>query len=88
MEKLKKFWNETLGPDYEDEIILSTNSSDATIVALAKSDEATDNEWKKHFAKGGKKDLDNLKVSDNELNKTRPNEKVQTKTAEKEIDER
>ena len=89
IEKFKKFWNETLGPDYTDAELaeLNVNSTNPTEVALAESSAEIDvkvNNYGEHRKAQRKKILEETRVTKEQLktnserNKNTAKEKVQT----------
>lgn len=90
LDKIKKFWNETLGPDYEEAPELNMNSNDPVEAALAKSskkiDEKVQNYGKTSKAKREQM-LKDVKVEKNELEKA-SKAKSNTKSKAKQVEDK
>ena len=93
MEKIKRFWNETLGPDYSTAELaeLNINSTDPTEKALAESLEkiAGREDKAESSSKGGGRIQDQVKVKPDQLNKAPKTEvkakNPKTKSADREM---
>lgn len=95
VEKIRHFWNVTLGPDYPDEQVLDTNSIDTVISELAHSQERIDEEVNKYSSSGKSQrkemlkatrvDPKDLKTNSEETTKSDKTKKAVEKDSDREI---
>ena len=95
VDKIRHFWNVTLGPDYPDEQVLDTDSIDSVISELAHSQEKIDEEVNKYSSSGKSQrkemlkatrvDLKDLKQNSEQTAKSEKAKKAVEKDADREI---
>ncbi len=86
MEKIKKFWNETLGPDFPDEesAELNIDSSDPIIAELARSQKKVDEAVNKYGNSGKAQRKEMLKATKVEPKDLKRDNETAKKTSKRE----